>query len=349
MKHLFLCAAFALSLCTMAQPVAFTTSTPLPTDITCCSDRLQWANTQNVIDSMALSEWHLLQTFNNQLNVGSPPVSRRWTNGQLDSMALSTVTRNAQLYYSMTRLWLYGTTVDPMQCSTWYLSDSSACVNGVRQYTYLKLPLNCTGTPFGPAPAVSKPCTTAPTCTSYSGVTWGSCIGGTQTGTYTKLPVGCIGTPSGSIPVTSRACTSNYSLTFLNANPLSLPGCTTVQQWQTVTITGSTAAVSAYTSIPFTSPQTGVKSIVLKNFSGTPAEYTWINDQVRIKGGKFVLASDYTKVLGTVPTTKANATITFPAGSPVTISYLLGNTAFNTAKFTLEGIDLLKCCAPLGL
>lgn len=340
MKQLALCAAFALSLSTLAQPPAITSSTPKAADITCCTDRMSWANAQDVLDSMALSEWQLLQTFNNQLSVGSPPASRRWTNAQLDSMALSTITLNAQRYYAMTRLWLYGPTIPPMTCTAWFKSDSSACVGGTRTYTYIKLPVNCTGTPPGPTPPATKPCTTAPTCTSYSAVTWGTCVNGTQTGTYTKLPAGCQGTPPGPVPATTRTCSSNYSIIFAGQNPLSLPGCTTVQPWQAPAISGATATMTRNTWVPLSPPQTAVKTMVLKNYAGTDVNDTWINDQVRLYNGKFVLASDKTKVLGTVPGAKANVTLTF--NPPVTISNLLGSSAYNTAKFTAEGIDLLK-------
>lgn len=340
MKHLLSCAALALSLSTLAQPAAITSSSPRPAEITCCTDKMSWANAQDVVDSMALSEWQLLQTMNNHLHVGSISASRRWSSGQLDSIALLTVTKNAQRYYAMTRLWIYGPTGPGSTCTTWFLSDSSACVNGSRTYTYIKLPSGCAGTPPGPTPPASKPCTTAPQCTSYSPVTWGACVNGTQTGTYTKLPAGCQGTPPGSVPVTSRTCTSNYSIMFSGLNPIALPGCNTVQPWQGPTITGVTAITTRNTWVPFSAPQTAVKSMVLKNYSGTDVNDTWINDQVRILNGKFVLASDKTKVLGTVPATKQNVTLTF--STAVTISNLLGSPAYNTAKFTVEGIDLIK-------
>lgn len=80
--------------------------------------------------------------------------------------------------------------------------------------------------------------------------------------------------------------------------------------------------------------------MVLKNVVGSGiADYKYLNDQVRVVGMNFVLASNTNLVLAPVPTTKKNVTLTFPL--PVTITNLLG-FAYNSAPLSMEGLELIR-------
>lgn len=138
----------------------------------------------------------------------------------------------------------------------------------------------------------------------------------------------------------SAAPTTAYNISFSGKSPTALPGCKPSQVWESPAIVGAVATLAGNTNVVFTAPQTAIKQMVLKNVVGSGiADYKYLNDQVRVVGMNFVLASNTNLVLAPVPTTKKNVTLTFPL--PVTITNLLG-FAYNSAPLSMEGLELIR-------
>lgn len=191
--------------------------------------------------------------------------------------------------------------------------------------------------------------TTNATSVSISGVTGTLPVSGSTkvtvsaTTSFTLTATNANGQTTQSVTVTMQSApVTAYSVTFAGKNPLSLPGCVTVAQWQAPTISGAACTTTSNTNITFSAPFDGIKSMVLKGISGSPGDYQWLNDEVRVVGGYFVLASDTNVKLSQtkLSATKQNITLNFP--SPVTMNNLLGTSSYSTAKLTLEGLDLIK-------
>lgn len=209
-------------------------------------------------------------------------------------------------------------------------------------------PNNAGGTPvyaYGESSAVTPACVIAYT------VTQTGADGKWCRRTATVNPVGCATVPADSLTRTCAVApppTSSdtlYTITFKGKNGCALAGTIarpTIETWKCPTINGTVATTTNNTNVQFISSKADVKRIVLKGVSGAPSDYKWFNDVVRIKGGKFILASNEAVLSGTavLNSTKKDIELNFPVA--VQLSTLLGSSAYTTQVLSIEGIIILK-------